>query len=138
MEESIFRKKSLERISSPEELGETLHVTSPAVWMILIAVILVLAGMLIWSFSATIDSFAAGTAQVKDGTMRIEFQDQDLARHLGTGMKVTVGDTESTISSVGTGDDGAVFATASTNLSDGTYEAKIIFSQTQVLRLVFN
>ena len=62
MDNSIFRKKSLERISSPESLNDYLHVTSPAVWLILTAVILLLAGMLIWSSVASIDSFATGTA----------------------------------------------------------------------------
>ena len=54
MDNSIFRKKSLERISSPESLNDCLHVTSPAVWLILTVVILLLAGMLIWSSVASI------------------------------------------------------------------------------------
>ena len=29
MEEQIFRKKSLDRLSSPEQLNDYLHVTSP-------------------------------------------------------------------------------------------------------------
>ena len=71
MDNSIFRKKSLERISSPESLNDYLHVTSPAVWLILTAVILLLAGMLIWSSVASIDSFATGTAQVENRTFRL-------------------------------------------------------------------
>jgi hypothetical protein len=39
--------------------------------MILAAVILLLAGVLIWSSVASIDSFVTATAQVEDGTMRI-------------------------------------------------------------------
>ena len=42
MAEPIFREKSLKRITSPEELGDYLRVTSPSVWMILAAVILLL------------------------------------------------------------------------------------------------
>ncbi|MBQ9420511.1 MAG: hypothetical protein IJU30_01970 [Lachnospiraceae bacterium] len=61
MENSIFRKKSLEQISSPEELNDYLHVTGPSVWLVLTAVILLLAGMLIWSSVASFDSFATGT-----------------------------------------------------------------------------
>ena len=38
----IFRKKSLERVSSPEQLNDYLHVTSPAVWVVLAAVIVLL------------------------------------------------------------------------------------------------
>ena len=39
MAEPIFREKSLKRITSPEELGDYLRVTSPTVWMVLAAVI---------------------------------------------------------------------------------------------------
>ncbi len=49
MADSIFREKSLKRITSPEELGDYLRVTSPTVWLVLGAVILLLVGMLIWS-----------------------------------------------------------------------------------------
>ena len=95
MEESIFRKKSLERISSPEALSDYLRVTSPSVWLILAAVILLLAGMLIWSSTASIDSFAVGTAQVEKGEMRIRFDDEQIARNVQSGMSVVVGETES-------------------------------------------
>ena len=58
MDESIYRKKSMDRITSPEELGDYLHVTNPSVWVILAAIILLLIGMLVWSSFASIDSFA--------------------------------------------------------------------------------
>ena len=45
MEESLFREKSIERISSPEDLSNYLHVTRPSVWLILAAVILMLLGI---------------------------------------------------------------------------------------------
>ena len=44
MENPIFRKKSLDRISSPEALDDYLRVTTPAIWLILTAVIMLLAG----------------------------------------------------------------------------------------------
>ena len=71
MSEPIFREKSLKRISSPEELGDYLRVTSPAVWMLLVAVILLLAGFLIWGSASSIDSIVTGTAQVEGGKMQI-------------------------------------------------------------------
>ena len=37
MNETIFRKKSLERIASPDKLDDYLKVTSPSVWVILAA-----------------------------------------------------------------------------------------------------
>lgn len=138
MDNQVFRKKSLERINSPEALGDYLHVTSPAVWMILTAVILLLVGMLIWSSVASIDSFATGTAQVENGSMRISFDDEQIARSIESGMTVAVGENESRITSIGTDAEGRLFALADTTLANGSYSVKVIFRQTQVIRLLFN
>ena len=46
--EGVFREKSLERISEPEQLHDYIRVTSPGVWLVLIAVIVLLAGVLVW------------------------------------------------------------------------------------------
>ena len=138
MDESIYRKKSLEKITSPESLSDYLHVTSPAVWLILVAVILLLAGMLIWSSVASIDSFVTGTAQVEDGSMHILLDDEQFASVIQPGMLVKVGESECRILSIGTDPSGTTFATAETPLADGSYSARIILRQTQVLRLLFN
>ena len=138
MDKSIYRKKSLEKITSPESLSDYLHVTSPAVWLILVAVILLLAGMLIWSSVASIDSFVTGTAQVEDGSMHILLDDEQFASVIQPGMLVKVGESECRILSIGTGPSGTTFATAETPLADGSYSARIILRQTQVLRLLFN
>ena len=46
--EGVFREKSLERISEPEQLHDYIRVTSPGVWLVLIAVIVLLAGVMVW------------------------------------------------------------------------------------------
>ena len=138
MAELIFREKSLKRISSPEELGEYLRVTSPTVWMVLAAVILLLIGMLVWSATVSIDSFVTGTAQVENGELRILFDDEQIAQSVQTGMVVKVGETESTISGIGPAASGTMFATGETSLADGSYPARVVLRQTQVLRLLFN
>ena len=79
MENTLFRKHSLERLSSPEALDDYLHVTSPSVWLVLAAVVLLLAGLLLWSSVASIDSFATGTAQVTDGFMYMMLRSKDPA-----------------------------------------------------------
>ena len=50
---SIFRKKSLEKISSPEQMDEYIRVITPSVWIALIALAVLLAGFLIWSIFGT-------------------------------------------------------------------------------------
>ena len=138
MDESIYREKSMERITSPESLSDYLHVTSPTVWVILTAVILLLAGMLIWSSIASIDSFVTGTAQVESGSMRILLDDEQYASVVQPGMTVKVGESESRIDSIGTGPSGNSFAVAETTLSDGSDPARIVLRQTQVIKLLFN
>ncbi|MBQ3481636.1 MAG: hypothetical protein IJH48_04760 [Oscillospiraceae bacterium] len=138
MDESLFRKKSMERISSPESLSDYLRVTSPAVWLILTAVILLLAGLLIWSSAAGIDSFAAGTARVENGSMRVYFDDEQIAQNVQSGMKVIAGEFEGRIVSVGTDAEGRLFASADTTLADGNYPARVVFRRTQVLSLLFS
>ncbi len=44
----IFRKKSVERLSSPESLSDYLHAATPQLWAVLLAVALLFFGMIVW------------------------------------------------------------------------------------------
>ena len=46
---SIFRKKSLERVTSPEQLNDYIRVTTPSVWIILAATLILIIGTLVWA-----------------------------------------------------------------------------------------
>ncbi len=61
----LFRKKNLERVSSPEELNDYIRVTTPSVWLVLIATVILLIGILAWSVFGTVES------QNADGTTKI-------------------------------------------------------------------
>ena len=52
----LFREKSLEAVESPESLNDYLKVTSPGIWMVMEAVILILIGGIIWSIFGLIDT----------------------------------------------------------------------------------
>ena len=138
MEDSLFREKAIEKISSPEDLGNYLHVTRPSVWLMLVAVILMLSGLLVWGSIASIDSFATGTAEVKDEVMYIHFDNEQIAENVEGGMSVIAGESESRISSVGTDDMGELFAVAPTDLANGSYTVHVIFKKTRVISLLFN
>ena len=61
---SIFREKSMNRVSSPEALNDYIRVTTPSVWIVLIALVLLLVGMLAWSIFGTVETHAAdGSAE---------------------------------------------------------------------------
>ena len=44
MGSAIFRQRNLEKVSSPEQMNDYIRVSSPSVWMVLAAVIVLLAG----------------------------------------------------------------------------------------------
>jgi hypothetical protein len=132
----LYRKGSLERIQSPEQLNDYLRVTHPSVWVLLTAVILLLAGLLVWGSMAYIDSVAYGKAEVTQGSMLVRFDEERAAEHVDVGMSVTVGETRSEIRSMGWDEQG-MFALAETTLADGEYDAAVHYKQTQVLKLLF-
>ncbi len=52
--ESIFRQKSIDRISSPEQLHDYIKVSSPGAWLVLVAIIIFLVGALVWAVNGSI------------------------------------------------------------------------------------
>ena len=52
---SVYRKKSLEQINSPEQLDDYIRVTTPSVWIVLLALVVLLVGILAWSILGTIE-----------------------------------------------------------------------------------
>ena len=60
----IFREKSLERVSSPEQLDDYIKVTTPSVWIILAATIVLLAGMIIWGVFGKIERNTSNGVEV--------------------------------------------------------------------------
>lgn len=78
----IFRKVSLERLSSPEQLDQLMQVTSPKGWIALISVGGLLAAALVWGFLGSVPTAAGGdgillrrggvTAVVSAGSGQVE------------------------------------------------------------------
>lgn len=71
MDNSIFRKKSLDKISSPEQLNEYIKVARPSVFIFLAAVVVMLVGICAWSIFGTLDTTVSFAAVVVDGNMNI-------------------------------------------------------------------
>ncbi len=51
----IFRQKNVERVSDPEILNDYIRVTTPSVWITLIAILVLLAGILAWGIFGTVE-----------------------------------------------------------------------------------
>lgn len=60
MGHNIFREVSLKRLSSPDQLDQLIKVTSPRGWLALIALSLLLAAVIVWSFVGSIPTKIAG------------------------------------------------------------------------------
>ena len=86
----VFNQKSIDRISSPEQLGDYLHVTTPSIWIVLIAVLLLLGSLLAWSAVTAVESYAAGTAEVQSGVLTLTFDDGEKAENIEVGMNVKI------------------------------------------------
>lgn len=135
---SLFRKESMDRISSPEVLSDYLKVTQPSVWVVLIAVILLLGGLLVWSGVSSVESYAAGTAELQNGVLTLSFDDEEKAAYVEPGMTIEVGTSKCPVLSVGEDEEGRLIAVAESALPDGSYEARVSYSSTQIIRMLFN
>ncbi|MEM6795418.1 MAG: NHLP bacteriocin system secretion protein [Acidobacteriota bacterium] len=63
----IFRKVSLERLSSPEQLDQLMEVTSPKGWIALLSILGLLAIALFWGFWGNIPTSAGGQGIILRG-----------------------------------------------------------------------
>ena len=85
----IFRKKAIERVSSPEKLNDYIHVTSPSIWLALAGIICILVGALVWSAFGNIYTTVNGAGVVSDGNLSIYVKVSDRPS-VKEGMDITV------------------------------------------------
>ena len=138
MEQPLLKKENVERVSSPEQLSDYLHVTTPAIWVVLAAVILLLASLFVWSGVTALESFAAGEAEVHSGVLTLRFDDAEKAANVEVGMNVKVGNLTAPVLTVGSDGEGKPIAAANVDLPDGSYEAKVSYKSTQIIAMLFN
>lgn len=55
MGKSIFREKSIEKISSPDEIDDYIKIITPKIWIILVVTIMIILGGIFWSSTRTIE-----------------------------------------------------------------------------------
>ncbi len=126
-EQNIFRKKTIDRISSPEQLTDYLCVTNPGIWVILAAVILLLAGLFAWASIGTLETTASVSVIVEDHTARVVPTGTVVVKE---GMELHVAGEESSLDSIGTDEYGRCYGVAAIPLSDGIYSGTLIMERT--------
>lgn len=99
MANNIFRKKSMDRVSSPESLNDYVRVTNPSVWVILTSIILLLVGVCVWGVFSHLDTKVVAGA-VSDQNQTVCYIPEDKASQVKEGMTVRINGEEGTITSV--------------------------------------
>lgn len=97
MDNSLFRKKSLERISSPEQLNDYIKVSSPSVWLIISAMIIIAVAFSIWAFNGNITSEVSSTGVFQGSSQDninsvVCYVDANYAPKISEGMTVRIYD----------------------------------------------
>ncbi len=149
MEEQLFRKESMERISSPEQLQDYMRVTSPGIWMILAAVICLLGGLLICASVGRLETTVPVSAQVSGGTVTIVSEalagqtadtsgEGTAAGTAGDGMVLRISGQEVAVDHVFRDGEGRMTATASADLPDGEYDAVLVTESVSPISFLLN
>ena len=94
---SIFRSKSIDRISSPDQLNDYIRVATPRMWAVLIGVLVLLAGTLVWAALGYIESKVQGVAIVTGGECTVYIaQDKSVLVSIGDPVRIYNTDLEVT------------------------------------------
>jgi len=126
--QSVFREKTLERINSPEQLTDYLHVTNPGIWVILIAIIVLMAGVFVWSCVGTLETTTPANAVISDHTAMVVVGD---GSKLEAGMPLRIASQQYMIASVSEDDYGRETGVAEVDLPDGKYDAIVVTDETK-------
>ena len=134
---NIFRQRSLDRISSPEQLTDYLRVTNPGIWVLLAAVIMLLGGLFAWSMVGSLETLTDGVALVENGQAQIMVTDSGKGE-ITSDMTVRIDSDEYEIATVEKDDFGRTVALAPVNEADGKYDVKIVIESIHPIKFLFS
>ena len=131
--QSIYRQKALDRISAPDQLTDYLKVTNPGVWVILTAVIILLAGVFAWSCAGVLETRSPARVIVEKQAARVATKDM---KELNEGDELRVEDKSYEISSMTTDDFDRKIGIAEVDLPDGVYEGIVVVEKTHPIEFL--
>ena len=157
MNEKIFRKNSIAKVSSPEQLNEYIKVSNPGVWTVLAAIIILLIGVCAWGFLGHLDTKINTVAVVENSGIVLYVKESDI-ESVKTDMTVIIGDNEYIITDIASepvsaNEDFSEYALHVGNLkagewvypvstdgeiADGVYNAEIIIESISPISFVIN
>ena len=136
MNENLFRKKAIEKISSPDQLTDYLRVTNPSVWIVLAAIAVFLAGLISWACVGDLETVLDAKAVVNDTNASVVCL-TDEATAVEAGMTVRIASDEYIIARVDTDEYGRAIAYTQADIPDGSYNAKIILETIHPIEFLF-
>ena len=126
--EKIFRKDAVDKISSPEQLTEYLRISTPGIWLFMIAILLIIFGLICWAAAGTIETVTEAKAVVEDGRAQVIVTGQ-VNGEITEGMSVRIQQQESVVSDIEEDEYGRSVLYVQTKLEDGTYDAQVVTEQ---------
>ena len=137
MEKTIFREKNVNELNSPDELNEYLRVTSPSTWLVISAVIVLLAGLIVWASVGEIQTKEHAVVSVK-GDQAIVDVSGSRAEMVRQGNPVLIEGQTVTLSEVSIDEYGRAVGKATVNgLSEGSYEAEVVVESIKPISFLF-
>lgn len=76
----IFRKKSIDRVNSPEQLNDYIRVATPSVWMVLAAIVVLLIGVCVWGVFGHLDTQLDTFGVCRDGKLICYLTEADISQ----------------------------------------------------------
>ena len=157
MNDKIFRKKSIDRMSSPEQLNDYIKVTNPGVWMVLAAIVILLVGVCVWGVFGKLETKLSVAAVSQDGQTVLYVKEDNVAS-VKENMRVYIGDETYKVVSVSvqpvtvteeiseyarhTGElsigEWVYIVPIDGNMPDGVYRAQVVVDSVSPLSFVFN
>ena len=119
----VFRKETVDRISSPEQLTDYLKVTNPGIWIVLAIVVLLLGSLLAWSIIGNLETSVDVKVAVTDHKAEVISLE---AAELKEGMPLRVSGQEVLLASVEKDDYGRTVGICEAALPDGTYDGSVV------------
>ncbi len=89
MNNRIFRQKSIDRVKSPEQLNDYIHVSNPSVWLVLAAIIVLLVGIICWGIFGRLETKVETVGTCVDGTVTCYVREADMSK-INSKAKITI------------------------------------------------
>lgn len=90
MDNNLFRKESLDNISSPEQLNDYIKVSNPSIWLLVGALCILVAAFMSWCFIGDLPTTVDKAAIVFNEEVTCYLSNED-AMKVREGMPVTIG-----------------------------------------------